>query len=241
MMNMKKKIGLSFTKTSFDHYLQWLSPPNLPDNMELVMLSFEKDNTEDIYACDGFVLSGGVDIDPSFYGGVAQYANRPAAFQKVRDEFEEKIFWYSQANDLPLLAICRGLQLVNILQEGTLQQDLGDLNAGHQKGKHADSQHLVSVEEGSLLHDITGTGVGTVNSAHHQAIADLGRGLAVNCRAQDGTIEGIEWADKTGKGFMLGVQWHPERMVGQHGQDSPFAHSIRTRFFQEVNQTNSNS
>jgi len=98
----------------------------------------------------------------------------------------------------------------------------------------ADKRHPVEVEEGSLLHAITGQVRGEANSAHHQAIARLGEGLKVNCRAEDGTIEGIEWADPLGKPFMIAVQWHPERMLPDEFKEGSFYKNLRDRFITEI-------
>ena len=124
-MGGKKKIGISFTTTNHKHYLAWFNTADLSNEFELIDLSFEKNNLADIQTCDGFVLTGGVDVDPSFYGGNPLYDNMPNSFQKNRDEFESAIFHYSQLMKLPLLGICRGLQLVNVLTGGKLNQDLG--------------------------------------------------------------------------------------------------------------------
>src|SRR5688572_10150813 len=110
---MKKKIGISYSKTNFQFYWNWFTKEDLDDDLELVELSFEKDNTDDIAKCHGFILTGGIDIDTSLYKGARRYENQPDSFQTERDRFEEKIFRYSQAHQLPLLGICRGLQLVN--------------------------------------------------------------------------------------------------------------------------------
>ncbi len=112
-----------------------------------------------------------------------------------------------------VLGVCRGLQLINVHLKGTLIQDLGvEGDQTHMAGGGADKQHKVVVEEGTLLREVVGGKGGVANSAHHQAVGRLGTGLRVNCRAEDGTIEGLEWADPAGKPFMLAVQWHPERM-----------------------------
>ena len=107
---MKKKIGISFTKTNFKNYWDWFTPGDLNDDMELIELNFEKNNSEDICQCDGFVLTGGVDTHPSFYNGNTVYNNSPSTFMIERDYFEEKIYRYSQLNKLPVLGICRGMQ-----------------------------------------------------------------------------------------------------------------------------------
>src|SRR6476620_555348 len=131
---MKKKIGISYTKTLFQNYWDWFTPEDLKEDLELIELSFEKNNIADIYKCDGFLLTGGVDVDPSFYNGKTVYENRPDAYQLNRDRFEESIYRYSQINTLPLLGICRGMQLVNVLQGGKLIQDLDNKNERHKKG-----------------------------------------------------------------------------------------------------------
>jgi putative glutamine amidotransferase len=232
---MKKKIGISYTKTNFPYYWNWFTSEDLKDEIELVELSFEKNNTGDISQCDGFVLTGGIDIDPALYDGSADYPNKPGSFQRERDVFEKKIFEYSQEHQLPLLGICRGFQLVNVLQGGRLIEDLGPLNRVHRKENDIDKQHVIETENGSLLQEITGLPKGTVNSAHHQGISPdaLGLNLLVNARSpDDGTIEGLEFSDKTGKAFMLCVQWHPERMKDK--ERSPFSRKIKERFLEEI-------
>ena len=234
---MKKKIGISFSKTNFQYYWNWFSPEDLKDDIELIELSFQKNNVEDICRCDGFVLTGGVDIDPAFYNRQSDYDNKPGSFEPERDKFEEKIFHYSQTFNLPLLGICRGLQLVNVLQGGTLFDDLSSLNEKHKKEDTTDKEHTIKINENSLLNEIVKVKAGEVNSAHHQAIDTLGNELMINSQADDGTVEGIEWQDKAGKPFMLCVQWHPERMFQY--QDSPLSKNIRKRFIEEIKKSTS--
>ena len=163
---MKKRLGISFTKTNFQFYWNWFTPEDLKDDIELVELSFEKNNTEDINTCDGFILSGGIDIHPSLY---KEDFSGTEKTQIERDLFEKKIFDYSQIHKLPLLGICRGMQLVNVLQGGKLVQDLGTSNEVHRKTE-ADKEHHVNVENNSLLHEVVASPSGKVNSAHHQAL-----------------------------------------------------------------------
>src|SRR5947209_8951692 len=103
MERQKRKIGISFSRTNFHFYWDWFIKEELND-VELVELSFQKNNVEDIAVCDGFVLTGGVDIHPSFYNAFEDYANKPAAFEIERDRFEKKIYEYTQLHKLPLLA-----------------------------------------------------------------------------------------------------------------------------------------
>ena len=234
---MKKKIGISYTRTYFQNYWDWFTPADLGNDFELVELSFEKDNTADIYTCDGFVLTGGVDVHPSFYNGKSDYKNKPGLFEPERDVFESKIYQHSQLHQLPVLGICRGMQLINVLHGGNLIQDLDNGNERHRK-EQSDKQHAIVTENDTLLYNIAGTRSGNVNSAHHQAIdpGALGDNLKVNAVDDDERIiEGLEFNDKTGKGFMICVQWHPERMHGK--EESPFSKNLKARFLSAIKNT----
>ena len=155
-MQNKKKIGISFTKTNYRYYVEWFTKSDLSTDIEIVELSFEKNNLHDIHQCDGFVLTGGIDIHPSFYNGELSYSNMPDAFQQKRDEFEATLFYYAQTMKLPVLGICRGLQLVNVLMGGKLNQDLGSFgNAIHKKQGELDKTHGVQLQANSLLHQRT--------------------------------------------------------------------------------------
>src|SRR6187549_520256 len=231
---MKKSIGISYTRSHFQNYWNWFTANDLEDDIELVELNFEEDNTADIYKCKGFVLTGGVDVDPSFYNGKKDYNNSPGSFQPERDVFEEKIYRYSQLNNLPVLGICRGMQLINVLQGGKLIQDLDNGNARHKK-EELDKEHTIIAENNSLLHQITNSFSGKVNSAHHQAIDPdaIGDNLVVNAYVDDEKIiEGLEFKDKTNKAFMLCVQWHPERMKGK--EENPFSEDLKKQFLSAV-------
>ncbi|MBD0367056.1 MAG: gamma-glutamyl-gamma-aminobutyrate hydrolase family protein [Flavisolibacter sp.] len=233
---MKKRIGISFTRTKFHHYWHWFTHEDLKGDLELVNLSFERNNVEEITTCDGFVLTGGIDVDPQLYGGTYSYANQPSTFERERDAFEERIYRHALVQRLPILGICRGLQLINVLEGGSLIQDLGNEgNEIHEK-KVQDKQHGVSIEKDSLLHEIAQQTTGQVNSAHHQGI-DLNK-LSSNLRATTFAltaipiIESLEFKDKSNKPFMLCVQWHPERMVNK--EVNPLSQKIKERFIEEV-------
>jgi putative glutamine amidotransferase len=232
---MKKRIGISYTKTLFDNYWNWFTPQDLEDDLELIELSFEKNNMEDIYRCDGFVLTGGVDTHPSLYNGKTVYNNLPSSFQIERDHFEENIYHYSQLNKLPVLGICRGMQLINVLQGGKLIQDLDNGNERHKK-EESDKEHAIVAEKDSLIYKISGSLSGHVNSAHHQAIDPncIGDNLMVNAYDDDDEriIEGLEFKNKAGQAFMLCVQWHPERMKDK--EENPFSENIKQSFLKAV-------
>ena len=232
---MKKKIGISYTEALFQNYWNWFTRQDLANDFELIELSFEKNNTDDIYQCDGFILTGGIDVEPSFYDGKNDYKNKPGLFKPERDAFEAKIYEYSQANKLPVLGICRGMQLINVLQGGKLIQDLDQENERHKK-EESDKEHTIVTENDTLLYKISGNLSGHVNSAHHQAIDPnaIGDNLKVNAYDDDDEmiIEGLEFDNKTNKGFMLCVQWHPERM--KEKEQNPFSENIKRQFLTAV-------
>jgi len=227
------KIGLTYTGYEHKHlnYCNWLKGD---DDIEVITLSAENNNAAAFKDCDGLVLSGGIDSYPGFYHGSFDYANKPDEWNAARDLFEKDLYEYALRNSIPVLAVCRGLQLVNVLQGGNLKQDLGALNETHMALEELDKAHGIEIFQNTLLSEIVNTKNGSVNSAHHQAIDKLGEGLMINCRAADGTIEGAEWKDKKGKPFLLCVQWHPERMYKLRMEDSALSKNIRDTFIKEI-------
>jgi len=159
---------------------------------------------------DGLMLAGGVDVDPATYG----QEPHPAASGWVpeRDAFELALAARALERDVPLLGICRGMQVLNVALNGTLHQHLPDVLAhdDHRRnaGTFAGNEHDVALVAGSLAERAAGEARHTTKSHHHQGIDRLGDGLVVTGRAaQDGTAEAVE---DPGKRFVLGVQWHPE-------------------------------
>lgn len=163
---------------------------------------------------DGLLLVGGPDIDPVHYG-----QDPVAGLRRVtpaRDEVELDVVCRALEAGLPILAICRGIQVLNVAAGGTLWQDIGsqqpraakhDYHPGYPEGHLA---HPVTVASGSRLGAILGEGEIWVNSIHHQAIDRLGKGLRATAHAPDGIVEGVEGVDRR---WVLGVQWHPEWLV----------------------------
>jgi putative glutamine amidotransferase len=235
------RIGLTDTGTEWKHqnYVRWIGGG---EAIDVVRLSAALGNLNEAVHCDGLVLSGGIDIDPSLYGGAREYKRSPAGgWELERDLFEQAVLRMAWERELPVLGVCRGLQLINITLKGDLVQDLGIAGDGvHEANAGIDKQHRVRIGEESLLAKVTGCLDGEVNSAHHQAVGRLGDGLKVNCSAEDGTIEGIEWAEPAGRPFLLAVQWHPERML-VNGMDDEFLYNkLRNGFIEEVRLTQVN-
>jgi len=156
---------------------------------------------------DALVLSGGPDVDPDRYGALPHPASQSPRVE--RDRFEFALVQRAAELDTPTLAICRGMQVLNVARGGTLHQHLPDVvgHTGHSPTAGEYAWHRVDVEPGSRLAGIISGEVVDTASHHHQAIARLGRGLRVSALAEDGTIEAVEDPKLT---YLIGVQWHPE-------------------------------
>jgi putative glutamine amidotransferase len=207
------KIGMSDCgekDADYKRYLEHLT------NCEVVVIS--KSNVDELNNCNGLVLTGGVDVAPELYG---EWPDETVHVDSERDGVEFKMIDIALKRGIPILGICRGLQILNVYFGGTL---IIDLLKFHGKDHTAiwddkDRVHGVSLVDGSILKSFIKQNDGTVNSSHHQAADRIGAGLRVAARAEDGTVEAIEGADIPG---IVAVQWHPERM--QFG--SPFSSGV---------------
>jgi putative glutamine amidotransferase len=227
------KIGLTHTGNPEKHqfYVDWLKAN---EDIQIVQLSAEDKNLDELNSCDGLVLSGGIDIHPRFYGNIStNYAGAPDVFNEARDEFEIAAFQMAQENNLPVLGICRGMQLINVIHNGSMLQDLGSIVKPVHIG-NPDKSHDIKIEPGTILSGIIRNETTATNSAHHQAIDKLGVDLVINAVSADGVIEGIERKQPDGKPFLLAIQWHPERMFRFGLEKSAGSASIRQRFIEEV-------
>jgi putative glutamine amidotransferase len=154
---------------------------------------------------DGVILAGGADLDPAAYGAIA--APSTIGFRAERDRFELALARAALARDLPLLGICRGMQLLNVARGGTLDQHLADLATHlHTPGRFAD--HEVRLEPGSLAAAAVGRERVSVRSHHHQGLARLGEGVVVSGWADPGEV--VEAIEVTGHPWALGILWHAE-------------------------------
>jgi putative glutamine amidotransferase len=127
------------------------------------------------------------------------------------------------------------MQLINCILNGTLNPDLGTiLNEVHRDKNARDKAHALNIEANTIMSKIVNAERSVVNSAHHQSIEKLGSGLKVNCTADDGTIEGLEWSDPSNKPFLLCIQWHPERMFKIQLESSHLSRTLRDKFIEEI-------
>jgi gamma-glutamyl-gamma-aminobutyrate hydrolase PuuD len=163
----------------------------------------------------GLVLTGGGDIDPRAYGETP--VPEVAGVNAIRDESERALLVAALEADLPVLAVCRGCQILNVDRGGTLHQHLPEVcgHDGHRTAPFVFGEMKVTTEPGTLTSSVFGATT-TVRCSHHQAIREIGAGLVATARADDGVIEAVELAGAT---FVLGVQWHPE----EAGDERPFA------------------
>ena len=175
-----------------------------------VQLTRDADPVDLVALLDALVLSGGADIEPSRYG--EEPDPKLGATDPDRDEFELALWKAARERDIPILAICRGAQLMNVAEGGSLRQhlDLAEGDGHPNWGAPGNTiSHEVSCEEGSLIASLIGLRRG-VNSLHHQVVEKAGRNIVVSARASDGVAEAFEIPGAP----VLGVQWHPEMLGG---------------------------
>jgi len=175
----------------------------------------------------GLLLTGGGDVAPAMYGEIARPETEPS--DPGRDAVEAALIDEALARDLALLGVCRGMQLLNVHQGGSLIQHLS--TAGRHVRRTSDRSlpaHPVTIQPGTLLASIARAETWQVNSRHHQAVSRVAHGFRV-CASdpEDGTIEAIELPNRR---FVLGVQWHPENQArndpGQHNLFQSFAATL---------------
>ena len=163
--------------------------------------------------CSGLLLTGGSDVNPALYGEQADPKTQPP--DDVRDAAEATLIDEALARDLPLLAICRGMQMLNVHLGGSLIQHLpgGDRHVKKTPENKGLPAHRVVIEPGTILAGIAHRETWDVNSRHHQAVARLGSGLRVCAKdPEDGVVEAVELP---GRRYVLAVQWHPENQVAE--------------------------
>lgn len=226
---MSRKVTIGITDCEkYPNYEKWmLTEPNV----EVVRLGYHLPNFEGIKKCDGILLTGGEDVHPQFYNRPELVPYCDDDMDQQRDEFELLVTEYSQKNNLPLLGICRGLQIANVFFGGTLIPDLPTFGKfSHSKFREGkDKYHQALIDKSSLLGEITALDQGEINSAHHQSADRIGNGLVTSAVSPDGVVEAIERKKPDSGEFLLLVQWHPERMLDQQ---SPLVKNIKQRFLE---------
>lgn len=183
---------------------------------------------------DGIIFSGGNDVNPKYYNEEAEleYKNLVHSLDELEINLYKKVL---SETSMPILGICRGLQLINIVHGGTLFQEMrmGEYTK-HTYSKEPVSKdviaHDVSIKKDSLLFEIIGKKNIPTNSFHHQSIKELGEGLKINAISEDEIVEGIEGIEDR---FLLGVQWHPEMLAPDDSINDEYSRSIFKYFIKE--------
>lgn len=167
---------------------------------------------EQVNNIDGLILSGGHDINPLLWS--EEPHQKIGEISLKRDTYDFKLLKFALEMKKPILGICRGEQLINVAEGGSLYQDLSLMKGSYIKHDQQDGPsmptHTVEIKEGTKLHDILGEKTVLTNSFHHLAVNKLAEGYIVSAISKDGVIEAIE---KEGEDFVIGVQWHPEMMT----------------------------
>ncbi len=176
--------------------------------------------------CDGLLLTGGEDVFPGNYGKIDDTA-RCGAFDRYRDSLEFALINNAIAGNIPIFGVCRGEQILNISQGGTLYIDIPtdfDSTVSHRNPDWSRAYHPVRLVNNTTLYEICeGHRQGDVVTSHHQGIEKLGKGFLISAYAEDNLPEAIEWKDTTGYAFLMAVQWHPEAMDTLHPLSAPLA------------------
>ena len=194
-------------------------------------LSNERAAAAILESVSGLVLTGGEDVDPARYGETPHPKIR--SVNAARDATEAALIREAKSRGTPVLAICRGIQILNVALGGTLVQDISsqcDTDISHDDEGARDSRaHEIAIEPGSRIAAAMGTDNCAVNSFHHQSVKQVAEGMRITARSPDGVVEGLESVDDDW--WVLGVQWHPEEM---NESPEPWDRGLFKAFAQQI-------
>lgn len=230
------KIYLAISKgapaDTYGNYSKWLRQTDSSVvYIDMYHMSFDS-ALKALDKCSGLLLSGGPDIFPGRYGREEDTASC-GPIDYYRDTLEHALLKAAQDKKMPVLGVCRGAQFINVFFGGTLIVDIPTETQStvlHRCENYLECFHEIRTVDGTTLKSIVAESQGVVNTNHHQAVKDLAPNLRISAYGRDGVPEAIEWHDPLGKPFLLGVQWHPERMEPGH----PFSATIARWFMDEV-------
>jgi len=223
-------ISKSSGKEHYIRYALWLKSiePKI-QCVDMISLSPEE-AARTLETCCGLVLSGGGDVHPGEYG--KQYDTIRCDMEPERDSLEFALIHKAEKLKMPILAICRGEQILNVAKGGSLIVDIPSdwKNPGIHRCDSSDTCfHDVKVSKKSSLFKIVKKTSGTINTNHHQAVDKLAKDFKATAWAPDGIIEAYEWKNPKNKSWLVAVQWHPERL----GAGEPLSTSIGKAFIEE--------
>jgi len=210
---MRPLIGISSygragTRQTFSVPCEYVDVIRKVGGVPMIIPPIEEEVPEALEPLSALVLSGGGDVDPVHYGGIRHEA--VYGVSEERDRFELALARAALERRLPILCVCRGMQLLNVALGGNLVEHIPDHygdEVQHRHQEHMPCTHAVRVEQDSRLADILGATDLDVRSWHHQSVGKLGAGLRAVAWSPDGVIEAVESSDHR---FLVGVQWHPE-------------------------------
>lgn len=222
VQNDKDVIVVLSTDTHEKHVTKWLS--NFDEDVKIVTLYGMSNDSVNYYLsiASGVVITGGEDVNPALYGKDS-LLNMCGTINNYRDSLEIKMINFALINKIPLLGICRGLQIMNVSQGGSLIVDIpyfvGDTLHRSSGGR---TFHNVNILNNSLISEFVDADSGMVLSNHHQAVDQLAEIFNIAAFAPDSVIEAIEIKDTNKYNFAVGVQWHPEGMNFDDAMGKPF-------------------
>jgi putative glutamine amidotransferase len=211
----------------YEKYEKWLHKhyPNAKV-VDLYQMSLE-DAQKELEQSSGLLLSGGPDVHPWFFG--KEYDTLRCSIDNWRDTLEFALIEKAKRLKLPVLGICRGLQILNVANGGSLIIDIPDdvgSSVIHQDTTENEAMHSIKIDTSSVFYGITKVDNGVVNSNHHQAIDVIAATFVASSYSEDGIIESIEYKYPEHKPFLLAVQWHPERLDNSEALSGAIANAF---------------
>jgi putative glutamine amidotransferase len=220
---MNPIIITSSNPAQHENYVRWLRRLHPSADIRFILPEHAIDTT--LSAAGGILLPGGGDPDPALYGHPELLPF--CTVDAERDRLEFAVIRWGVEHELPILGICRGLQVMNVAMGGSLIADLPTAGYDiHHRNGDEDRVHDIDIAKGSFLHRITDSGGGAVNSGHHQGVDIVAPRLGVSARSEDGLPEALEWNHPEDRPFLLLLHWHPERLPEGH----PLSDSIGRAF-----------
>lgn len=224
------QLRIAVSKAS-PNYILWLKKAN-PDVQIINLYTLKKDVALEVLGtCSGLLLTGGEDVFPGWYGKETE-SGKCTGFNLRRDSLEISVLSRAMELKMPVFGICRGHQLLNVYLGGKLIVDIPSdygQSVTHMCRDYLHCTHEVYIQRNSALYQLVGVDSAMVTTNHHQAVDLLSPLLTVSARSSDGLIEGMEWLNPQGKNFLMGAQWHPERM----DKSNPLSGKLADKFVSE--------
>ena len=227
------QLRVAVSKAS-ESYETWLHGAD-PDAVIVNMYGMTVDSALFVLStCQGLLLTGGEDVNPAYYGKLNELS-KCEEIDNYRDSLELALINRALLVRMPVFGICRGEQILNVALGGTLLTDIptevGTKVTHDLPSDSNDPMHSVKIDPQSDLYQLTAIEKGIVNSSHHQSVDIIAEGMKISALSEDGVVEAIEREFPLGKSFIMGVQWHPERLEKNPGLSKPLAEN----FLEQIN------